>query len=181
MADGRADHPDDRPAPVVRRPRKRASAGRPGGPRRRWDHRHHRGRSVCGYIGANGAGKSTTIKMLTGILVPTSGQVRTWAGPGAQPPSPGSRPRSCLRSAQPAVVGPAAAGLLPDPGRNPPAVTRPWPAGGPTSWSTELGLGRVAQYSGTPAVLRRADARGSGRGSGALATVAGAGRADHRP
>ena len=29
-----------------------------------------------GYIGANGAGKSTTIKMLTGILVPTSGQVR---------------------------------------------------------------------------------------------------------
>ena len=30
-----------------------------------------------GYIGANGAGKSTTIKMLTGILVPTSGVVRT--------------------------------------------------------------------------------------------------------
>jgi len=34
------------------------------------------GESV-GYIGANGAGKSTTIKMLTGILVPTSGTVRT--------------------------------------------------------------------------------------------------------
>jgi ABC-2 type transport system ATP-binding protein len=34
------------------------------------------GESV-GYIGANGAGKSTTIKMLTGILVPTSGRVRT--------------------------------------------------------------------------------------------------------
>jgi len=29
-----------------------------------------------GYIGANGAGKSTTIKMLTGILVPTNGTVR---------------------------------------------------------------------------------------------------------
>ena len=29
-----------------------------------------------GYIGANGAGKSTTIKMLTGILVPTSGRLR---------------------------------------------------------------------------------------------------------
>ena len=28
---------------------------------------------ICGYIGENGAGKSTTIKMLTGILVPTSG------------------------------------------------------------------------------------------------------------
>jgi ABC-2 type transport system ATP-binding protein len=34
------------------------------------------GESV-GYIGANGAGKSTTIKMLTGILQPTSGRVRT--------------------------------------------------------------------------------------------------------
>ncbi len=33
-------------------------------------------RGECvGYIGANGAGKSTTIKMLTGILVPTSGRV----------------------------------------------------------------------------------------------------------
>lgn len=35
-----------------------------------------RGESV-GYIGANGAGKSTTIKMLVGILVPTAGSVRT--------------------------------------------------------------------------------------------------------
>jgi ABC-2 type transport system ATP-binding protein len=32
---------------------------------------------AVGYIGANGAGKSTTIKMLTGILVPTAGSVRT--------------------------------------------------------------------------------------------------------
>lgn len=30
---------------------------------------------MVGYIGENGAGKSTTIKMLTGILTPTSGQV----------------------------------------------------------------------------------------------------------
>lgn len=30
---------------------------------------------IVGYIGQNGAGKSTTIKMLSGILVPTSGQV----------------------------------------------------------------------------------------------------------
>ena len=32
---------------------------------------------AVGYIGANGAGKSTTIKMLTGILVPSSGRVQT--------------------------------------------------------------------------------------------------------
>ena len=32
---------------------------------------------AVGYIGANGAGKSTTIKMLVGILVPTSGTVTT--------------------------------------------------------------------------------------------------------
>lgn len=31
---------------------------------------------MVGYIGENGAGKSTTIKMLTGILTPTSGTVR---------------------------------------------------------------------------------------------------------
>jgi ABC-2 type transport system ATP-binding protein len=32
--------------------------------------------TITGYIGPNGAGKSTTIKMLTGILVPSSGEVR---------------------------------------------------------------------------------------------------------
>ncbi len=31
---------------------------------------------ICGYIGENGAGKSTTIKMLTGILVPSAGEIR---------------------------------------------------------------------------------------------------------
>lgn len=32
---------------------------------------------TVGYIGANGAGKSTTIKLITGILTPSSGSVRT--------------------------------------------------------------------------------------------------------
>ncbi|MFF5082637.1 ATP-binding cassette domain-containing protein [Actinoplanes sp. NPDC000266] len=31
---------------------------------------------MVGYIGPNGAGKSTTLKMLTGVLTPTSGEVR---------------------------------------------------------------------------------------------------------
>ena len=30
---------------------------------------------LVGYIGENGAGKSTTIKMLTGLLTPTSGEI----------------------------------------------------------------------------------------------------------
>lgn len=30
---------------------------------------------IVGYIGANGAGKSTTIKMLTGVLIPTEGSI----------------------------------------------------------------------------------------------------------
>jgi len=34
------------------------------------------GGEMVGYIGANGAGKSTTIKMLTGILTPTAGEIR---------------------------------------------------------------------------------------------------------
>jgi ABC-2 type transport system ATP-binding protein len=33
---------------------------------------------MVGYIGANGSGKSTTIKVLTGILVPTAGEARVF-------------------------------------------------------------------------------------------------------
>lgn len=59
-------------------------------PTGRWPHRRRgvvravdevtftlRAGETVGYIGANGAGKSTTIKMLTGILTPTAGRIRT--------------------------------------------------------------------------------------------------------
>ena len=63
---------------------------------------------AVGYIGANGAGKSTTIKMLTGILVPTRGSVRTCGlRPGPGPAAAGPADRRRLRPALAAVVGPA--------------------------------------------------------------------------
>ncbi|MEM0447872.1 MAG: ATP-binding cassette domain-containing protein, partial [Thermoplasmata archaeon] len=31
---------------------------------------------IMGFVGLNGAGKTTTIKMLTGILTPTSGNIK---------------------------------------------------------------------------------------------------------
>ena len=78
--------------------------------RRRRDHASPSRPGECvGYIGANGAGKSTTIKMLTGILVPTSGDVRVCGlEPVRQRTRAGPPDRCRLRPAQPAVVGPAA-------------------------------------------------------------------------
>lgn len=43
---------------------------------------------IVGYIGANGAGKSTTIKMMCGILTPTEGEIRV---EGYQPYHPKQR------------------------------------------------------------------------------------------
>lgn len=40
---------------------------------------------VFGFIGKNGAGKSTTIKILTGIINPSAGEASLWGIPVAQP------------------------------------------------------------------------------------------------
>jgi len=77
----------ERPAAIQVEELTRVFGGRPAGPLRR--RRRDAVRAVdaisfqvragetVGYIGANGAGKSTTIKLITGILTPTSGAVRT--------------------------------------------------------------------------------------------------------
>src|SRR2546430_5651327 len=62
---------------------------------------------MIGLVGLNGAGKSTTIKMLTGILTPTSGRARV-AGVGPPPPRPGvgGRPGGGLGPRPPPRGGP---------------------------------------------------------------------------
>ena len=122
-------------SPSRRKGRARRGRGdRRGG--RRMTFRVHAGEAV-GYIGANGAGKSTTIKMLTGILVPTSGTVRTCGlDPLPPPPRPGPTDRGRVRPAQPAVVGPAAARVVPILRRDPPPRRRPRRGRAPTSWSS---------------------------------------------
>ena len=61
---------------------------------------------VVGYIGANGAGKSTTIKMLTGILVPTSGSISVQGLVPYKTKIPARKAdRGGVRPAHPVMVG----------------------------------------------------------------------------
>ena len=64
---------------------------------------------MVGYIGVNGAGKSTTIKMLTGILVPTGG---TRARAGSRP-APRSGWRTPATSAWSSGSAPSSGGTWP--------------------------------------------------------------------
>jgi ABC-2 type transport system ATP-binding protein len=66
--------------------------------------------ALVGYLGPNAAGKSTTIKMLTGILVPTSGTVEVAGLVHWRERQRNARQIGVVfRPAQPALVGPAAA------------------------------------------------------------------------
>ncbi len=63
---------------------------------------------LVGYIGPNGAGKSTTIKMLSGLLVPSSGELRVMDQCALEIPPCVCRPyRRSLWTADDLVVGPA--------------------------------------------------------------------------
>ena len=47
--------------------------------------------TVTGFLGANGAGKSTTMKMICGLARPTAGQARVCGAPFDELPNPGRR------------------------------------------------------------------------------------------
>ena len=124
----------------------------------------------CGYIGANGAGKSTTIKMITGILVPTSGHVRTC---GLDPV-----PQRRRLAREIGVVFGQRSQLwwdlpLRDSFRILAAIHRLDPRSRPSDRTAELversRHRRAARHPGPPAVAGRADARRGRRGAGALA------------
>ena len=68
---------------------------------------------MVGYIGENGAGKSTTIKMLTGILRANLGSFKSeWNGSAQATGRVRSYDWSCIRTAKSIVVGYSRSGIV---------------------------------------------------------------------
>ena len=100
---------------------------------------------LVGYIGPNGAGKSTTIKMLTGILVPTSGEVRV-AGivPYAEAQRERAQHRRRVRTALAALLGSSADRVVRAAARD---LRRPAPSATGRIWTTSPSCSRWASFS----------------------------------
>ena len=182
----------DQDTETVRRGR-RGWSGSSAPARRPWPHRRRgalravddvtfalRAGETVGYIGANGAGKSTTIKMLTGILTPTAGRVRTC---GLEPVRHRRRLAAARRGLRPtiaALVGPAAAS------ESLHILARSTGSGGPArrpSGRTRRAArpGGLPRPPGPTALARPAHAGRTRGGVAALARAHRAGRADGRP
>ena len=166
---------------VVRRPAGRLRRTSDVVRRRRRGHVHRRPGECVGYIGANGAGKSTTIKMLTGILVPTCGH-----GPGLRPRagarSGGSWPAGSASCSASAASCGGTCRCASRSGCS--AAIHRLPAGRARRRLDRVrraaGDGAVPGHPGPAALARAADARRGDRGAAALPRAAGAGRADDR-
>ena len=97
---------------------------------------------VYGFLGANGSGKTTTVRMLLGLVLPTSGEAEVLGEPMPAGPAYGAAPdrRAGRGSRAPTRICPAranlalldATGARPDPARRTagPGSPRCWPRSG---------------------------------------------------
>ena len=115
---------------------------------------------VYGFLGANGSGKTTTVRMLLGLVLPTSGEAEVLGEP-----MPAARravlPRIGVAGGGPgglpAPVGPANLALLDASGPDGSPRRRPRPAGSARCWS---------RSDSTPAIADRSRPTRSACGSG---------------
>ena len=137
---------------------------------------------VYGFLGANGSGKTTTVRMLLGLVLATSGTVELLGRPMPK------ESRDVLPSVGALVEGPAAYGHLS--GRT---NLRLLDASGPTSGGArdrrrrvdealeQVGLGGVGSRPVKAYSLGMRQRLGLAGGAAATAAAAGAGRAHQRP